>query len=341
MSLKQENLISTSVQYKVGQRLVKVGNSFVPVGFGGNFEPGGLTPEEPECQSMKFYKCISVDTDNKTWSGYELVLQDGKYIVSETLTEGLTYTTMTPVENYSYSEDALIRVGLYYSGVPTDGLVFYASLNGETPDVAETGQYLSQVNADDSQPVQYTTVNGVPCASFGTANYSDECGYGGLSFNASDLPQGSSHRTISFWVKFTPILSEGYCLFYGNYSRGNMVGAASSVNYNTINFTYHGDDAYSQGFDFADKLHHVVMVFKGSTNADITYYYDGVKQEMSYVGYGSVSINTYGGTCYIGCGRSGWLSRFDGWMSSIRVYDRALSQEEITALSKEFTPTGV
>lgn len=50
MSLKQENLISTSVQYKVGQRLVKVGNSFVPVGFGGNFEPGkgGSTPEEPE-----------------------------------------------------------------------------------------------------------------------------------------------------------------------------------------------------------------------------------------------------------------------------------------------------
>ena len=88
MSLKQENLVQTSVQYKAGQRLVKVGSSFLPVGFGGNFEPGkgGGTVSS----SMKFYKCASVDTANKTWTGYELVLQDGVYVVSEALTDGLT-----------------------------------------------------------------------------------------------------------------------------------------------------------------------------------------------------------------------------------------------------------
>lgn len=289
--------------------------------------------------SMKFYKCASVDTTMKTWTGYELILTDGKYTVSSDITTGLTYTTMTPTVNYIYSEDALIRVGLYYDGIPTDGLVFYASLNGETPDTAETGQVLSQVSADASQPVQYTTVDGVSCASFGSVNYGDDCGYGGLSFDASDLPRGSSVRTISFWVKFAPVQSAVYFFFYGSYA-SNMVGFLSSPNYGTINFVYNYDDNYVNGFSFSDRFHHVAVVVRGSTNNDIDYYFDGVKQNENLTqGGAGNSIDTSGGTCYLGCGRSGSLGRFDGWVSSVRIYDRILSQEEITVLASEFTPT--
>lgn len=67
--------------------------------------------------TCKFYKCASVDTSNKTWSGYELVLQDGVYVVSDTLTEGLTYTGFTPVVGNIYTEDGFIQVKDYYQGL--------------------------------------------------------------------------------------------------------------------------------------------------------------------------------------------------------------------------------
>jgi hypothetical protein len=51
------------------------------------------------------------------------------------------------------------------------------------------------------------------------------------------------------------------------------------------------------------------------------------------------SINTSGNICKIGCGATNGYGRFDGWLSSIRVYDRALTQDEITILANEFTPT--
>jgi hypothetical protein len=60
--------------------------------------------------SMKFYKCASVDTTNKTWTGYELILQDGKYSISTVLTSSLQYSTVTPVVGSVYSQDALITV---------------------------------------------------------------------------------------------------------------------------------------------------------------------------------------------------------------------------------------
>ena len=135
MSLKQENLVQTSVQYKAGQRLVKVGNSFLPVGFGGNFEPGSGEADtsafETEMKAiigedanippvlvsgMKFYKCASVDTTNKTWSGYELILQDGVYVVSDVLTENLKYTFVTPMVESYYSEDGLLQLKDFYNG---------------------------------------------------------------------------------------------------------------------------------------------------------------------------------------------------------------------------------
>ena len=53
--------------------------------------------------TVKYYKCTSVDTVNKTWSGYELVLNDGIYVVSDVLAAGLTYSGFTPVVGTVYN----------------------------------------------------------------------------------------------------------------------------------------------------------------------------------------------------------------------------------------------
>ena len=70
--------------------------------------------------SAEYYKCASVDTSAKTWSGYKAVQQEnGGYTFEETVTTGLTYTSVTPVVGGIYSADALVIVSLLYTGTPT------------------------------------------------------------------------------------------------------------------------------------------------------------------------------------------------------------------------------
>ncbi len=82
-----------------------------------------------------YYKCASVDTEAKTWSGYKAVQQEnGGYTFEETVTTGLAYTSVTPIVDSIYSADALVKVEyLYTSASFFDGFTFedqLASING-------------------------------------------------------------------------------------------------------------------------------------------------------------------------------------------------------------------
>lgn len=66
--------------------------------------------------AMKFYQCTAVDTESKTWSGKELVLTDGVYIVSETETTGLEYIYAMPKEGGVYNADCSLVLSSFYSG---------------------------------------------------------------------------------------------------------------------------------------------------------------------------------------------------------------------------------
>lgn len=68
--------------------------------------------------SAEYYKCASVDTSAKTWSGYKAVFDStaGTWSFSDTVTEGLTYTSVTPVVGGIYSSDALVAVASIYLG---------------------------------------------------------------------------------------------------------------------------------------------------------------------------------------------------------------------------------
>lgn len=66
--------------------------------------------------SMEFYKCASVDTSAKTWTGYKAVLTDGVYSFEETLTTGLSYLGgMEVKKGLVYSQDAKLRCPYTYS----------------------------------------------------------------------------------------------------------------------------------------------------------------------------------------------------------------------------------
>lgn len=56
-----------------------------------------------------------------TWSGYKAVFDStaGTWSFSDTVTEGLSYTSVTPIVGGIYSADALVIVSLLYTGTPT------------------------------------------------------------------------------------------------------------------------------------------------------------------------------------------------------------------------------
>ena len=83
-------------------------------GIVGTLESGGGT-------SAEYYKCASVDTSAKTWSGYKAVFDSGTgtWSFESGVTAGLTYTSVTPVVGGIYSPDALVIVSLLYTGTPT------------------------------------------------------------------------------------------------------------------------------------------------------------------------------------------------------------------------------
>ena len=117
--------------------------------------------------SGEYYKCASVDTSAKTWSGYKAVQQEnGGYTFEETATTGLTYTTITPFVDSIYTADVMLKVGYLVpatkASIPDDSLKLYAPL--ETSNTPTTG------NEHFTTNVTYTTKQGLACAYFdGTA----------------------------------------------------------------------------------------------------------------------------------------------------------------------------
>jgi hypothetical protein len=71
--------------------------------------------------------------------------------------------------------------------------------------------------------------------------------------------------------------------------------------------------------------HHAVMVYD-ATGLSITIYYDGAFQQTTPFTQGSLSAPTT--AFYIGDG-------FAGSISGVRVYNRVLTQAEVTALDQE------
>jgi hypothetical protein len=93
------------------------GSTWMPIGVGGNFMPSAS--QGTGGTSAEYYKCASVDTEAKTWSGYKAVFDStaGTWSFESEVTEGLAYTSVTPVVGGIYSADALAVVSLLYTGV--------------------------------------------------------------------------------------------------------------------------------------------------------------------------------------------------------------------------------
>ena len=106
------------------------GNYWVLVGTDGYYYcqsdeiASGTTPVDATGWKLSSGSMDTIDmtvTILKTWSGYKAVFDSGTgtWSFESGVTEGLTYTSVTPTVGGIYSADALVIVSLLYTGTPT------------------------------------------------------------------------------------------------------------------------------------------------------------------------------------------------------------------------------
>ena len=274
------------------------------------------------CEAQTYYECTAVSGD--TWSGKKYILDAiGNYTVSDTVTTGLTCSGFTPVVGGIYNANTTILVKSIQS--IDYGIVFYAPLSAASS-TAETGQTLT---TDGS--ITYQTFKGIPCAYFngsGTRIYS----------STFSTISGSQPSTMSFWVYVTGKggkNNEANIFGFGQWDNGRYVWSAKD---NLVSISgYCWGDRNGTGYETPayNTWYHVAFVVNPP---NLYLYINGVL--VSEATNNSINTVSDGYPVVMGGNEQGASDRnLIGYLAGCRIYDRVLSQGEITALANEFTPT--
>lgn len=303
-----ENLIIATA--KTGERAIKIGDKI----FVGLDLSGGTTD---------FYKCASVSSSStsKTWTGYKAIQNQVTHVYSfePSITSGLTYTVITPQEGKVYADGALIQANLW-SGIPTSGLVFYAPLSASSA-TAETGQTLTEI---DGSPT-YSTVQGIQCAQFDGNCY--------LRFSDSGLPYPNGF-SVCLWAKGNIQDQQRCCISWGTNQANQSFGVMLAPNgtMKTIGAKNENNEWTSNQGDISISNWNFICVVNRGTTEDI--YINGTKIG-TFTWTRSITTGGYG---YIGAMTDmDWL--LIGYLAGIRIYNRQLTDPEISSLANEFTPS--
>lgn len=163
--------------------------------------------------SAEYYKCASMDTEAKTWSGYKAVWGDNGYTISDDLTEGLVYSGMTPQVGTIYDSTCSVRVAALYSSLAVEPElpVFYAPLMTDTSIEINPSSMIT-----GSGNVSFSTVDGVPTAVLDSGFL--------LWDKDSTLPNGNHEISISFGLRLTQTMENKLIFFYGSNDGYNGLG---------------------------------------------------------------------------------------------------------------------
>lgn len=272
--------------------------------------------------SGEYYKCASVDTSAKTWTGYKAVLNDGVYTFESNVTTGLAYTSMTPVVGNIYSADALVTVSSLYEGAVLDGLVFYAPLDGLSQ-TAETGQSLTFTNIS----YEYDSELGKNVCKFLSKSKI-------LSSEDENFAVGKT-GTISLNFKASST-SGGQCLAcVGNteayavnlYLRENGV-AVGNIGRQVIRGEFAANTWHSLISAFSENSIKLYLdgnlLFSGSSFENGSGYSNSINVTGTFISIGYV-VNSFEIS----------EEHYTGLISSVRLYNRELNESEINYLSFE------
>lgn len=256
--------------------------------------------------ASEYYKCASVDTETHTWTGYKAVLNDGVYTFEDTVTSGLSYTSVTPQVGKIYSQDALVYISSVYGAIPTDGLVFYAPL-AEDKTTAETGQTMNF-----SGNVVYDVFDGVNGAYFNNAYFSSSIG--------STL----SEWTLSFWLRVLEDQSSG-AGYFNSKTNGEIL---IYINSSSRNLRFYPPDDLGTNVT-PENWNHFMVASSGNT---CSVYQNGIFYSNKTWNQAKSFDQFYIGTRYS-------QGTMKAYTAGLRIYNRLLSEMEAASLALEFTPT--
>ena len=260
-------------------------------------------------------------------------------VISGTLpgtTDTFTLTLLAEADGYiSVAARVDVTPVSLASGAPFIQFPFAESL------ASVTGQHLVQYSSSYNMP-SLTTFDGKNCIKVG-AEYVDE----GEEYSAAKTLEytgftGSPTMTVAFFAcPEKTMYDEWYysvpdCVCFGkNKDTGKMLRFSPVVHY---------DDEYNETnlligcdcWNFAaetdtgkkndGKMHHYAFVLSGIS---LAIYFDGNLLETATLS-GTVNLNN--SSMYIGKAGDGGYEQFYGYLSDVRIWDRALSAAEISAL---------
>lgn len=113
--------------------------------------------------SAEYYKCASVDTEAKTWSGYKAVWGDNGYTISDDLTEGLVYSGMTPQVGTIYDSTCSVKVISLYNSSAKEPVnpFFYSSFTEDLQKEVDPG--FKNWGISDISKASFEIVDGISC----------------------------------------------------------------------------------------------------------------------------------------------------------------------------------
>lgn len=276
-------------------------------------------------EATEYYKCASVDTTNKTWSGYLAVLTDGVYAFEESETTGLTCDqAYTPKVGGIYDASATMEIAKLWSGVvpiPTDGLIFYAPLSGQNA-TAETGQSLSYYGN-----ITFETYKGIDAGHFNNAGIITEA-------LASSIDGSGFTLSLYFACDNFATVGRGIIAHAGAWNDsyadewwGVLPNGASG----RLQYYSKGTEGIATQRENKKWYHLIYQQGNGTAKAFVNNVLD-LEEDLSY----NAAVNS-GKQLSIGCISGTGSPYFNGYIAEVRLYNRVLDSEEITALYNSFT----
>ena len=179
---------------------------------------------------------------------------------------------------------------------------------------------------------------------FGNAN--SAYSFDGINDLISLLPgsniQGNAPRSISFWIELSNSSQDNYTVYKGgNNSGGNDFSIWLRVNSNNTYQIYlrrFQDDIVTDSIPLnLNQWTHYCVVYDGTINSNIKYYINGIEYTGRYLAGSGLTFNTTATTPQFGdlIDQEGVHHYLDGKLDDIGIWNRALTQQEISNLYNE------
>ncbi|MYC43415.1 MAG: hypothetical protein F4X52_12855, partial [Acidimicrobiaceae bacterium] len=162
--------------------------------------------------------------------------------------------------------------------------------------------------------------------------------YVDLTSHVSNLPTGKAARTVTGWFNPANASSQGDTFFdYGSGELGSRITIQADRTAAAIGFNGHFWGL--QNLNLAAGWHHIAVTLpeNGMSN-EARIYVDGIQLKAATIGGAVVTVNT--GTSYALIGRRNGGGYYRGSVDDVRVYDQALTAEQIEAIFNEDVVSG-